>query len=111
MSWAVGFCLGSIALLLGWLVAVVVIQLGAIRATEITDRSITLTNVAQGFLIAYEEEAERDYRPRIDDIVRDYWRAPEGRPRATPTRTYAGRGPLIRRRTPTKRSSEACPSC
>ena len=86
-----GICLGSIALLLGWLVAVVVIQLGAIRATEITDRSITLTNVAQGFLIAYEEEAERDYRPRIDDIVRDHWRARKANCRATPTRTYAGR--------------------
>jgi hypothetical protein len=54
-------------LLLGWLITIAVLQSTAIKATEITDRSITLTGVSQGYIEALREDRGDDYdddRPR-----------------------------------------------
>src|SRR5262249_5281941 len=63
----------------GWLVGLVVAQSTAIRPTEITDRSITLTGGAQEFADAVMDERERldreeeyyDDRPRARVEQRD----------------------------------------
>jgi hypothetical protein len=52
-------------LLVAWLIFLLIMRLTAIRATEITDRSITLTNVAGRFVDAVEES--RHQREREDD--------------------------------------------
>jgi hypothetical protein len=48
-------CAGSVVGLVVWLVVVAVLQQTAIRPTEITDSSITLTGVSKEFVRAYEE--------------------------------------------------------
>ncbi len=65
---AAGFlCAGVGFLGLVWLITVVVIQQIGIRATEITDRDITLTNVSADFEDALLDEQDRDDgRPRRD---------------------------------------------
>jgi magnesium-transporting ATPase (P-type) len=53
--------------LLAWLILIVVLQQTAIRPTEITDRSITLTGVGRGYIEALREERGDSYdddRPR-----------------------------------------------
>jgi hypothetical protein len=64
-------CVGTLAIFLVWLLVVVVIQSTAIRPTEITDNSITLTNVSKKFALAYEDLMEQASQSRIDDEVRD----------------------------------------
>jgi hypothetical protein len=59
---------------LGWLVGLVVAQSTAIRPTEITDRSITLTGVAQEFA-----DAVMDERERLDREEGSYYDRPRGR--------------------------------
>jgi hypothetical protein len=66
---AVG-CIGTLVLLVVWLIGLVVMQMTAIRPTEITDDTITLTGVSETFIDAvdadraqWEEEYERR-RPR-----------------------------------------------
>jgi tetrahydromethanopterin S-methyltransferase subunit C len=49
-------CLGWVGVLLVWLVVVAVVQLTAVRPTEITDHSMTLTGVADGFVEAMAAE-------------------------------------------------------
>jgi hypothetical protein len=57
----------------------------AIRATEITDHSITLTNVADEFAAAvYQSQAaehDYDYRPDFDRRLGEHWGRPEPRGR------------------------------
>jgi hypothetical protein len=71
-----------------WLILAIVLQYTAIRPTEITDRSITLTGVSPGYVEALREERGDDYdddRPRRrrrrddddDDRPRKRRRAPE----------------------------------
>jgi hypothetical protein len=71
-------CGGGVAALVVWLIAAAVLQTTAIRPTEITDRSITLTNVAKGFVRAYEEN--RDIAGRIDEVARARWEGGRRRP-------------------------------
>jgi hypothetical protein len=67
-------CFGSIGLFVAWLIVLYVIQQTAIRPTEITERSITLTHVSEDFIRAMEEmDRDRDddwddrdrYAPRL----------------------------------------------
>jgi hypothetical protein len=54
-------------LLLAWLIMVIIFQYTAIRPTEITDRSITLTGVNEGYIEALREDrgdSDDDDRPR-----------------------------------------------
>jgi hypothetical protein len=61
-------CMGSVVLLIGWLVLVLILQGTAIQPVEITDRSITLKRVSPHFLEALEEfdraGRAREFRPR-----------------------------------------------
>jgi hypothetical protein len=67
-------CLGWVALFVIYLVAISVFStMTTIRPTEITDRRITLTNVAPEFVRALEEE-EAEYDRDLDRDVRDRWR-------------------------------------
>jgi hypothetical protein len=69
--------LGVFGLFLACLVAACVIQARAIRPVEITDRSITLTNVAPAFVDAVEERADEEYDEDEDyDHPRPRRRAP-----------------------------------
>ncbi len=57
----------TVVLLVAWLILVVVLQQSAIRPTEITDRSITLTGVSAGYIEALREDRGDSYdddRPR-----------------------------------------------
>lgn len=60
-------CAGSAVALVVWLIAVAVLQQTAIRPTEITDNSITLTNVSREFVGAYEENRRASRRRDWDD--------------------------------------------
>jgi hypothetical protein len=68
-----------VALLLGWLITIAVLQQTAIRPTEITDRSITLTGVSEGYIEAlradrgddYDDDRPRRSRRRDDDYDDD----------------------------------------
>jgi hypothetical protein len=65
-SGLLGFvCLGLTLLGLVWLVVVCIVQSGAIKPVEITDRTITLTKVSQEFVDAIEQQdkEERVARP------------------------------------------------
>jgi hypothetical protein len=57
--------------LLAWAVVTPWLQLTAIRATKITDRSITLAGVAEEFVRAYEEELPDP--DRLDRAARERW--------------------------------------
>jgi hypothetical protein len=64
-------CGGGVAALVVWLIAAAVLQTTAIRPTEITDHSITLTNVSKEFVRAYEEN--QNAAGRIDEVARERW--------------------------------------
>jgi hypothetical protein len=92
-------CLACVGLLFVWLVAAAIIQSSAIRPTEITDTSITLTKVHPDFVEALREERARireegggrrrdrygdvrdDYDDQRDDAVDDEPRPRRRRPR------------------------------
>ncbi len=55
-----------------WLIAAVILQAAAIRASEITDTSLTLTGVSDAFIEAFEQE----WRPsavRLDELAAERW--------------------------------------
>jgi hypothetical protein len=84
---------GAGVLFLVWLITVVVVQSTAIRPTEITDTSITLTGLSDAFVEAVESEAGRE-----DDYDR-----PRPRPRSRPAPRDEDEGyrpPQPRRRPP-----------
>lgn len=56
-GWA---CLGSVGLFLAWLVFAAIYGSRGIRPTEITDRYVRLTGVADEFVEALEDDRERD---------------------------------------------------
>jgi hypothetical protein len=58
-----------------WVGMIVVLRRSAIRATEITDRSITLTNVSRKFVEAAEEEMDdvRHFRSNLDREAEERW--------------------------------------
>jgi hypothetical protein len=67
-DWLVGVAvLASAGLFLVGLAAIAVVKQGAIRPIEITDRSITLTRVADGFIAAIEDMEDKRSRDRWDD--------------------------------------------
>src|SRR5262249_13477137 len=72
------FCLGWVTGLVAWVILVAILQAGSIRATEITERTVKLTGVNDGFIAALEEDRERDRddgrerRRRYDDVRDDY---------------------------------------
>jgi len=86
-------CIGATVMLVSWVVLVIVLQSTAVRAKEITDRTITLTGVSSRFVEAmgdpeyypdqYEDEDRPARRPRrapppyVDD-------EPDERPRRRP---------------------------
>lgn len=55
-------CAGLGILLLAFLITLAIVHYIAIRPTEITDSTITLTNVCDEFIIALEEEEEEEER-------------------------------------------------
>ena len=72
------FCLGWAFGLLIWLILVAILQAGSIRAIEITERTLKLTGVHDGFIAALEEDRDRDRdegrerRRRYGDVRDDY---------------------------------------
>jgi hypothetical protein len=62
-----------------WLVVVLIVQSGAIRAIEFSKRAIRLANVSRAFVEAYEDDREGPRRDRdrdrfeLDDDVRQHW--------------------------------------
>jgi hypothetical protein len=52
-------CAGTVILGLAWLITIMVMQNSAIRATSISDRSITLTRVCHEFMDALEYQREQ----------------------------------------------------
>jgi hypothetical protein len=66
---------GGLLLFVAWLLVAILLQSSAIRATEVTDHTITLTGVSPYFVEAVEhmDEEEDDYA--------DDWRRPAPRPR------------------------------
>jgi hypothetical protein len=84
-------CAGTAVAGLVWLFAAAIIQQRAIRPSEITDDSITLVNVAPGFVEAVEQgpgpDAERDNgrrRPQRRDWDEDRYRQEDERRRQPP---------------------------
>jgi hypothetical protein len=63
-------CGGGVILALIWLVATLFLQSYSIRAIEISETAITLTNVSDRFIRIYR--GPRD-APRVDDYVREHW--------------------------------------
>jgi hypothetical protein len=63
-------CIGSLVLVLLWLMSIPLIQLTAIHPANVTDRRLTLKRIAPEFI-----EAVRDYRekPRSRDDGEEYW--------------------------------------
>jgi hypothetical protein len=87
----------GMALFLAGLIAACVVQIRTIRPTEITDRGITLTNVAPQFVEAFQagkyedEEDEEEYdfrRPRRRDADSPHVHDPKTRPRPLPPDAY-----------------------
>lgn len=68
-------CIGSLVAGLVWLIVLAVLQTTAIRPTEITDRSITLTGVSPLFVEAVDKERER-----LEADLEDYDRPRSRRP-------------------------------
>jgi hypothetical protein len=78
-------CIGSVAMLVVWLVIVIVCQNTVIRPKEITDTEITLTGVCEEFVAAVEEDREeRRARKRQRPSRWDEEDEDEPRPRRTP---------------------------
>jgi hypothetical protein len=74
VGWA---CLGTVGLLFVWLVAAAIIQSSAIKASEITESSMTLSKVHPNFVDAIREDRARDREERLarrrhHDIRDDY---------------------------------------
>ncbi len=69
-------CLGSVALLVVWIIIAIVCQYTIIRPTEITDDDITLTGVCNAFIDAVEE-ARDERRSRKRERERSSWRDEE----------------------------------
>ena len=72
-----GMCGGCVLLFVAWGLVVAVVDLRVIRASEITDRSLTLSNVSGQFVLAVEStralrDDEPDARLRYDDVRDDY---------------------------------------
>jgi hypothetical protein len=63
-------CGGGVILGVIWLVVMAIYQSNSIRAIEISDTAITLTNVSDRFIRFYR--GPRD-APRVDDYVREHW--------------------------------------
>jgi hypothetical protein len=79
-------CGGGVILGLIWLVTMVFLQSMSIRAIDISDTAITLTNVSDRFIKSYR--GPREAAPGVDDYVREHWgrgskplRGPEGQGR------------------------------
>lgn len=77
-------CVGSLLVLVAWVILAVIVQSTTIRPKEITDQGITLQGVSKAFVEAYEEEW-RVAPERLDEVARERWnqggRAPRsGRP-------------------------------
>jgi hypothetical protein len=72
-------CVGCVLGLMLWLVLATVLSLTAVRATEITDRSITLAGVSDAFADAYHED-RREVTRGVDRTVRERWRQDRDRP-------------------------------
>jgi hypothetical protein len=87
-------CLGVVVLAVIWLIATIVIQMTAIRPTEITDRDITLTGVSVEFVDAYRNRRRRRRRPDEED---DYDRPARRRPRYEEDEDFYERRPRRRR--------------
>jgi hypothetical protein len=66
-------CVAPAVVFLAWAIIATIAQNSAIRPTEITDRSITLTNVSNDFIDAVEEQRDRAPRRRHqEDDYDDY---------------------------------------
>ena len=77
---AAGFlCFGTLVFLAVYVVGAAVAQFSAIRPTEITDRSITLTNLAPEFAAAYVGALAADSRT-TEEAEDDPWGELEDRP-------------------------------
>jgi hypothetical protein len=72
-------CLGWLVGLIAWLVVTAVLSQTAIRATEITDRSITLAGVSRAFADAYDED-RREISRDVERTVRERWRPGRDQP-------------------------------
>jgi hypothetical protein len=68
-------CAGAAVGFLFWVIAAIVLQMTAIRPTEITDHTITLTGVAPDFIDAVR--ADRKQAGRDEEV--DPWRRPRPR--------------------------------
>jgi hypothetical protein len=102
------FCFGTFLFFAALIFSVALLQSSTIRAVQITDKSITLTNISRRFIEAFEGEEEEDERPR-----------PQGRPAPTPRQERpapreiteaqpAAPAPQARR---TRSKSKPCPAC
>jgi len=60
-------------LFLIWLITAAIMESMSIRPSEITDSSITLSNISKDFRDAYEDELEATER-EMDENVRQRWR-------------------------------------
>jgi hypothetical protein len=65
-------CLGSVIGLIVWLILAAVFSATSIRATQITDQSITLAGVANDFVEAYAED-RREIPREVERTVRQRW--------------------------------------
>ncbi len=65
-------CVGSVLMLILWVVLAIVVQFNSIRAREITDRDMTLAGVAPEFVRAYQDEWHVAPE-RLDDVARERW--------------------------------------
>jgi hypothetical protein len=70
--------LGVLVGFIGWLILVVVVQLGTIRPAEITDHSITLRGVGATFEDA-ARQARSEFLREMDRDVGEHWRDLQGR--------------------------------
>jgi hypothetical protein len=73
-------CIGWVVGLIAWLILAVILQSTSVRATEITDTSITLGGVSDAFIAEYKNQ----WRPspeRLDDLAREHWNQGKRRPR------------------------------
>jgi hypothetical protein len=93
-GWA---CLGCVLALFVWVILAAVLSMTAVRAAEITDRSITLVGVSREFADAYYQEDQRTFARDVERTVRERWRQDHGRPRPDDDR-YREDDPETRRR-------------
>ncbi len=77
-------CVGSVVMLILWVILAVVVQFNSIRAREITDRDMTLVGVAQEFVNAYQDEWHVAPE-RLDDLARESWNDSRHTPSQRPT--------------------------